>query len=480
MYRNESIDRQNNLNFVQNGNGTGLEMNGVESSTELGLTGGQRRSLTSRLSCVPEDVSDIPSYAWSWRKGRGLEEMDWKSHWAVGVRKRVLHFSPAWFASNMGLGITSMLLYRLPYQFRGLHTIAALFFALNVVLFIVFLLMSLARYTIWPRCWTLMLAHPVQSMFLGVFSMGFGTIGDGVTLFLAPHGHSFLMLAWACWWIEAFISVAVGIGVPFIMFSKQKHSGPLMTGVWLLPVVSPNVAAAAGGIVAQSLSPSQARLTIAISYILLGTSLPPAVLVMALYFNRLALHHGPPSSVAISVFLPIGPCGQSAYAFLQLSSVLRELQTSTGHGITGSGHYGTTENEMMTAAIYAGSIVVALFLVGFGAFWMVLAYASVLQRWRRKRLYFNLGWWAFTFPVGTMASATTLLGTELDSTTFKVTGTVLSLVVTFFCLLVGVKTALEAWKGDIFSCPELGPLGLAPTSTTSLYEDSDLEDSDEE
>lgn len=147
-----------------------------------------------------------------------------------------------------------------------------------------------------------MMNHSVQSLFLGTFAMGFATIGDGVVsllssfhltfltfrrlqvLFAYPaFGERFAMLAWACWWIDSVISMTICIGLPFMMFvspsslhsmspnsrlcrfTRQVHSVPNVTGVWLLPVVSPIVAAAAGGIVADILKPEYARITIIIS-----------------------------------------------------------------------------------------------------------------------------------------------------------------------------------------------------------------------
>ncbi len=58
-------------------------------------------------------------------------------------RRRVLNFAPSWFSVNMGTGITSILLFNLPYQFSGLHIIADVIFALNVVLFVLFLMTSM-------------------------------------------------------------------------------------------------------------------------------------------------------------------------------------------------------------------------------------------------------------------------------------------------------------------------------------------------
>lgn len=86
----------------------------------------------------------------------------------------------------MGTGIVSIILHNLPYQFRGLRSIATIIFTLNAILFILFFLVTLARYLIWPTIWKRMILHPVQSLYWGTFAMGFATVGDGVILFCVP------------------------------------------------------------------------------------------------------------------------------------------------------------------------------------------------------------------------------------------------------------------------------------------------------
>ena len=77
---------------------------------------------------------------------------------------------------SMGTGVVSILLHELPFQFRGLGIIANIIFALNVVLFVLFLLATLARYLCFRNMLRLMLLHPAQSLFTGTFPMGLGTI----------------------------------------------------------------------------------------------------------------------------------------------------------------------------------------------------------------------------------------------------------------------------------------------------------------
>ena len=73
-------------------------------------------------------------------------------------------------------------------------------------------------------------------------------------------------------------------------FTRHDHSVSSVTGVWLQPSVSTIVASASGAIVAPYLSAGHARLTVVVSYILLGMGFMPAVLIMGMYFHRLAVY----------------------------------------------------------------------------------------------------------------------------------------------------------------------------------------------
>lgn len=101
--------------------------------------------------------------------------------------------------------------------------------------------------------------------------MGFATIVNMVVFVCVPaYGERFVYLAWALWWIDIFISAAVGFGVCFMMFTRQKHTLETLSAIWLLPVVAAVVAAASGGIVAAVLPPHYARMTLIISYVIWG------------------------------------------------------------------------------------------------------------------------------------------------------------------------------------------------------------------
>jgi tellurite resistance protein TehA-like permease len=95
-----------------------------------------------------------------------------------------------WFTVNMGTGIVSILLHNLPYNGVWLHWISVIIFALNVLLFVLFLSISMVRYLVYPGLWTAMIHHPVVPLFLGAFPIGLATIVEMIVLVCVPAwGH---------------------------------------------------------------------------------------------------------------------------------------------------------------------------------------------------------------------------------------------------------------------------------------------------
>lgn len=168
------------------------------------------------------------------------EEGDWKktgqtpangtpdtecSKYHHGWRRIVRNFTPSWFAVNMGTGITSILLHNLPYNGRWLLYLSYIVFALNVLLFVIFLLISLLRYTLYPRIWGAMIRHPAQSLFLGCFPMGFATIINMICFVCVPAwGGDWWKVAWVFWWIDAVLAVATCLYMPFVMYIHVRSS----------------------------------------------------------------------------------------------------------------------------------------------------------------------------------------------------------------------------------------------------------------
>lgn len=79
----------------------------------------------------------------------------------------LLHATAPFLTFLPGTGITSILLHNLPYNATWLYWISVVIFAANVLIFTLLTVLSILRYTLFSGIWSAMLAHPVQSLFLG-------------------------------------------------------------------------------------------------------------------------------------------------------------------------------------------------------------------------------------------------------------------------------------------------------------------------
>ena len=129
----------------------------------------------------------------------------------------------------MGTGIVAVLLHTLsdlyPDRHGSLSNLSIVFFVMNVAIFFTIFTISLLRYTLYPATWTLMLRHPVQSLFLGTVPMGFATIINMFVAICVPvWGGSVPYVAWGMWWLDVVISVACCLWLPFQMSAPYLHS----------------------------------------------------------------------------------------------------------------------------------------------------------------------------------------------------------------------------------------------------------------
>lgn len=166
------------------------------------------------------------------------------------------------------------------------------------------------------------------------------------------------------------------------------------------------VASATGGLVAAALADrGHALLTLTVSYVLWGAGVSFAFIVLAMYFQRLTLHNLPPREAIVSVFLPVGPLGQGGFAIQQLGRVALDR-------LSADGTLAGANTSLLAQVFYANGLMLALAMWGAGLCWIAFAMISIANT---RSFPFNMGWWGFTFPLGTLASCTGLLAQDLNS-----------------------------------------------------------------
>jgi tellurite resistance protein TehA-like permease len=176
---------------------------------------------------------------------------------------------------------------------------------------------------------------------------------------------------------------------------------------------------------------------------MVGMSLVVSLIILSLIWSRLA-HFGSSGSARVpTLWIVLGPIGQS---------------------ITAAGGLGT-----VAATAVAGHLAPALdvFAVLFGVtmwgfMWLWLPIAALLTiRARNKQMGFALTWWSFTFPVGTCVTGTSQLALHTRLPMFQWTADAL-----FACLLatwvvVLIRTAKGALQGGLLTPPLVSPQPVA-------------------
>ena len=356
-------------------------------------------------------------------------------------REIVRQFTPNWFAATMGTGILALALNQLPVPIPGVKIVAEALWVFNIGLFALFTVLYAARWIFFFDGARRIFGHSVVSMFFGCIPMGLATIINGLMAFgLARWGEGVVPVAEALWWIDVALAVACGIGIPFMMFTRQEHAIDQMTAVWLLPVVAAEVAAVTGGLIAPHLADPNAALSVlVVSYGLWALSVPLAMSILVILVLRMAIHKLPHAGMAASSWLSLGPIGTGALGMLVLGQAAPAIFTAAGLG-----QYGDAARGI--------GLIGGLLLWAYGLWWAAMAMLITL-RYLRQGLPFNLGWWGYTFPLGVFSVATLKLGALLPIPAFNLFGMVLVAALLVLWLIVGARTVRGAWRGDLFVAP---------------------------
>ncbi|POF41978.1 C4-dicarboxylate ABC transporter [Pseudomonas laurylsulfativorans] len=356
-------------------------------------------------------------------------------------REVIRQFTPNWFAATMGTGVLALALAQLPVAVPALHAFAEALWLFNIALFLLFTALYTARWVLFFDEARRIFGHSTVSMFFGTIPMGLATIINGFLVFGLPRwGEGVIHVAEVLWWLDVAMSLACGVLIPYMMFTRQEHSIDQMTAVWLLPVVAAEVAAASGGLLAPHLVDAHSQLVVLVtSYVLWAFSLPVAFSILTILLLRMALHKLPHENMAASSWLALGPIGTGALGMLVLGGDAPLIFAA--NGLPGVGE------------IAAGlGLVAGITLWGFGLWWMLMA-LLITGRYLRAGIPFNLGWWGFTFPLGVYSLATLKLASTLSLTFFSVFGCVLVALLAMMWLIVGKRTVLGAWRGELFVSP---------------------------
>lgn len=350
----------------------------------------------------------------------------------------VRHLGPNWYATVMGTAIVANAGAVLPFTGPGARTGYVAVWALSALMLLTLLA---ARTVHWVRHGDQarrQLLDPAVAPFHGCLAMALLAVGGG-TLAVGRDvlGTPAAVAADAVLWTAGTLTGLVGAAaIPYLMVTRHRIEPGSASPVWLLPLVAPMVSAAAGPALVAQLPAGQGQRALLFGcYALFGMSLLATLLVLPLVLSRL-LHHGPlPLALTPTLFLVLGPLGQSTTAVNNLADAAPGVvDPATAH------------------AMGAFAVLYGVPVMGFALLWLALATAMVVRAVRRG-MGFSMTWWGFTFPLGTCVTGAAGLARHTGLHAFDWLAAALFAALVTAVAVAGTRTAAGLARGRLLTPP---------------------------
>lgn len=337
--------------------------------------------------------------------------------------------SPAYFTAVMGTGIVATAAHTLPVSSPLLDAVAPAWWVLDIVLFAVVASLTVAHYLTDRGALRRYLLDPATAPFFGAMSMGVLTVGTATLVVGARYigTDTAVAIDLALWWVGTLIGLASASLVPVLAFTRHRVAADAASPVWLLPVVAPMVSAAGGALLTDHVGAAAAQTLALACYAQFGATAMATLAIIGSVWNRLAHHQHHDAATAPALFIVLGPLGQSATAVGLLADHAPES-------------LGVSRSAMTAFSIFYG-----VPTMGFALLWLAIAGVIVADAARRG-LPFTLGWWAFTFPIGTTVTGATVLAHHTGSPAFTALAVALYVGLCAGWLLAAGGTARMLWR----------------------------------
>ncbi|MFB7309485.1 TDT family transporter [Streptomyces sp. NPDC056192] len=349
------------------------------------------------------------------------------------------HIGPNWYATVMGTAIVAGAGAALPVHVPGLRAACTVVWALSALLLVAVLAARAGHWSAHRDQARAHLLDPAVAPFYGCLSMALLAVG-GSTMVVGRDvvGHrAALAVDVVLYSAGTAIGLAVAVAIPYLMVVRHRPAPGTASPVWLLPVVAPMVSAALGPLLVPELPAGQWREAMLLAcYAMFGLSLLATLTMLPLIFARL-VHQGPlPLALTPTLFLVLGPLGQSTTAVGQLADV--------APGAIGAPY---------ASALGAFAVLYGVPVMGFALLWLALA-GSMVVRALRGGMTFSMTWWGFTFPVGTCVTGAAGLARHTGLTAFTWLAVALYVLLVSAWAVAGLRTLRGLVSGALLAAPQ--------------------------
>ncbi len=350
----------------------------------------------------------------------------------------VSNLTPNWFASIMGTGIVANAAASLPLQFPGLRVFGTVVWAIASVVLVALTVATVLHWVFYRDTAKKHHLNPVISHFYGAPAMAFLTVGAG-TLLLGKDVIGLpaaIGIDWVLWSLGTAMGLVTAIAVPYLTFTRHETKPDSAFGGWLMPIVPPMVSASTGALLIPYVSAGQPRETLLWAcYAMFGLALVSSLVVITLIWSRLTQHKVGPAAMVPTLWIVLGPVGQSITAVNLLG---------------GNAHLAVS--PAIADVLLTFGMIYGVPMLGFALMWTALALLITI-RTAREKLPFSLTWWSFTFPVGTCVTGFSGLALHTGLIAVQV------LACVFYAGLVAawITVAIRTFHGSVIRGTLLAP-----------------------
>ncbi|MGW0957991.1 TDT family transporter [Streptomyces gelaticus] len=349
------------------------------------------------------------------------------------------YLGPNWYAAVMGTSIVASGGVALPVHVPGLRAACTVVWALAAAALVAVLVARTGHWLAHRDQARSHLLDPAVAPFYGCLSMALLAVG-GSTMVVGRDviGHpAALAVDVVLYTAGTLIGLTAAVAIPYLMVVRHRIDPGTASPVWLLPVVAPMVSAALGPLLVPELPAGQWREAMLLAcYAMFGLSLLATLVMLPLVFARL-VHQGPlPLALTPTLFLVLGPLGQSTTAVNQLADV--------APGAIG---------EPYASGFGVFAVLYGVPVMGFALLWLALAVALVVRA-ARNGMTFAMTWWGFTFPVGTCVTGAAGLARHTGLTAFTWLAVALYVLLVAAWAVAGVRTLRGLFSGALLAAPQ--------------------------
>ncbi|KAF2705403.1 hypothetical protein K504DRAFT_440588 [Pleomassaria siparia CBS 279.74] len=424
------------FNGRQDENGYPIDMKGKQASYMI-----NEQSIQTTPVDSPRDSLDLE------KQNKGMDAIPHDPHMKdpnqpkIPFGQRIKHFTWAWYTLTMSTGGLATLISIQPHAFRGLISIGAFFYVLNLIMFSTLCIMMILRFAKFPGSFKESIKHEREGLFLGPFFLSVATIITSTQKYVVQaYDMNHPTRGWMvtsisiAFWVYTFSTFCLAVFQYSFLFVGHTYLLTKFMPSWLLPIFPIMLSGTIASTIAAD-QPVESRMPILVAGLgCQGLGFTVAILMYAHYIGRLMQVGLPNREHRPAMFIGVGPPSFTCLALIGMANALPKDFDLQGDGLLDG-------NLLRTMAL-----VVALFLWVLAMWFFMIALVATLHS---RPKYFHLGWWAMVFPNTGFVIATISIGRELKDETILYVGNGLTIAIVVMWCFVLFCNLRAVWVVDI-------------------------------